>query len=254
MTLLALFVSLFGLVLFRVSKGRESFARANLLGGRVRDWILYGGAIVLFLALQTALNALFSLGKPIDPNSLVPPGVNLPGETVAALLGFQTIVLGSLIGLVIAFGEEYGWRVYLQGQLTRLGKKRGVLMVGLIWGAWHYPMIWMGYNYPGQPVAGTIMMTILCVLFAYVLGYAMLKTGSIWLVAFIHAVMDQTGAFFAAVINAPINPVLSFGIGLPGLAMLAAIVFLLLRDPVWHDTPSDSVLPQRANIQTQTVR
>ncbi len=244
--LILLFVGLLGLVLFRALNGREAFARANLRGGRLLDWIIYGAAIVAFLALQTGLNALFGLGKPVDASRLVPPGVNIAPSTLVILLGVQTIVEGSLLGLVVAFGEEYGWRGFLQGQLIRLGKKRGVLILGLIWGAWHYPIIWMGYDYPGYPVAGTLMMTVLCVLLAYVLGYAMLKTGSIWLAAFMHAVVDQSGAYFAAVVNTPTNPLFSFGIGLPGLAMLAIVVLLLLRDPVWKDSTVDTLLPKPA--------
>ncbi len=47
-------------------------------------------------------------------------------------------------------------------------------------------------------------------------------------------------------INTPIDPVLSFGIGLPGLATMAVIMCLLLRDPVWRDAPVDTPLTQPA--------
>lgn len=227
-----------GLLLFRVLGGRDSFARANLRGARLRDWVIYGGSIVIFLGVQAALNALFHLGETIDVRRLMPHGLPLPAPLFLVVAGVQTIVLGSLIGLPVAFGEEYGWRGFLQGHLVRLGKKRGVLIVGLIWGAWHYPMIWMGFNYPGYPVAGTLMMTLFTVLLAYVFGYALLKTGSIWLVAFMHAIVDQTTAYIVTMVEKPDNPLLSFGIGLYGLAMLAVIVLLLLRDPIWKDAPA----------------
>jgi membrane protease YdiL (CAAX protease family) len=227
------------MVLFRVFKGRDSFARANLRGGRVIDWVIYGGAIVLFLAIQTGLNALFHLGTPVDANLLAAQmGTKMAGSTLLIVLAVQMIIVGSLMGLVIAFGEEYGWRGFLQSQLIRLGKKRGVFILGLIWGAWHYPVIWMGHNYPGRPIAGTILMTIFCVLLAYVLGHAMLKTGSIWLVAFMHAIIDQTANYFGGMIYVAKDQIFSFGIGLYGLATLVVIVFFLLRDPVWKDTPT----------------
>jgi uncharacterized protein len=242
---LPLIVGLLGLILFRVFKGREAFARANLRGGRILDWVISGGAIVAFLALQTGLNALFHLGKPVDSDLLAAQmGVKMAGSTLVIALAFQMILEGSLMGLVIAFGEEYGWRGFLQGQLTRLGKKRGVLLVGLIWGAWHYPVIWMGHNYPGHPIAGTFMMTIFCVLLAFVIGHAMLKTGSIWLAAFMHAIIDQTANYFAGMIYAPSDPIFSFGVGLYGMATLAVIVFFLLRDPVWKDTPAQTELSE----------
>lgn len=236
--MLPIILGVLGLVVFRVIKGKDSFARANLRGGRVLDWVIYGGAIVVFLGIQTGLNALFHLGTPVDANLLAAQmGTTMSGSTLVIVLAVQMILEGSFLGLVIAFGEEYGWRGFLQSQLIRLGKKRGVLILGLIWGAWHYPVIWMGHNYPGQPVAGTIMMTIFCVLLAYVLGHAMLKTGSIWLVAFMHAIIDQAASFFGGVIYTANNQIFSFGIGLYGMATLAVVVFFLLRDPVWKDAP-----------------
>lgn len=241
---------LIGLILFRVFKGREAFARANLRGGRFIDWVIYGGAIVLFLTLQTGLNVLFKLGKPVDMDLLAAQlGINMASSTLVIVLAVQTILQGSLIGLVVVFGEEYGWRGFLQGQLIRLGKKRGVLIVGLIWSVWHYPIIWMGHNFPGQPVAGTIAMTIFCVLFAFVLGHAMLKTGSIWLVAFMHAIANQTASFFNALIYTAADPVFSFGLGLYGMATLSVIVFFLLRDPVWKDAPAQAPLTETMVVE-----
>ena len=184
---LPLFVGLLGLILFRVFRGREAFARANMRGGRLLDWVMYGAAIVAFMALQTGLNVLFRLGKPVDASQVAAQlGIQMAGPTLLIVMAIQMILEGPLLGLVVSFGEEYGWRGYLQSQLIRLGKKRGVLLLGLIWGAWHWPIIWMGHNYPGRPVEGTILMTIFMVLLAFVIGHAVLKTGSVWL-AGLHA-------------------------------------------------------------------
>lgn len=39
------------------------------------------------------------------------------------------------------FGEEYGWRYYLTPVLQkRFGKRRGVLLLGVLWGLWHLPL------------------------------------------------------------------------------------------------------------------
>lgn len=153
------------------------------------------------------------------------------------IAAIQTILVGSLVGLPLGFGEEYGWRGYLQGELVNLGKRRGILLLGVIWGVWHYPVIWMGHNYPGHPLLGTLLMTAYTVLLAFVLGYVMLKTGSIWLVAFLHALNNQTLGFFNALIYTPADSAWSFGAGVYGLLLLAVIVALLLRDPVWVDWP-----------------
>ena len=197
LTVVPMVLGLLALLLFRFIGGRNDFAQANLRGGRISDWIIFGGAIVLFWALQTGLNALFHMGSSVDISQIAAQlGGTLPSSVVLVILGVQTVIVGPLLGLIVAFGEEYGWRGFLQNQLIRMGKRRGVLILGLIWGVWHYPIIWMGHNYPGQPVWGTLLMTIFCVLLAYILGYAMLKTGSIWLVAFMHALVNQSLSFF----------------------------------------------------------
>ena len=58
------------------------------------------------------------------------------------------------------FGEEYGWRGYLQSELFKLGRVRGVLLLGVIWGAYHWPMILMGWNYPGHPLLGLLLIVL----------------------------------------------------------------------------------------------
>lgn len=234
LTILALLV----LLAVRGFSSREAFAQANLRGGRFRDWLLWGAFFVLFYALQTGLNALFRLGQPVDAAAVLAQigATGIPENLVVPLLAVQTILVGSLIGIPLAFGEEYGWRGYLQGELTRLGKKRGILLLGLIWSAWHYPVILMGHNYPGYPLEGVFLMTGYTTLLAFVLGYIMLKTGSVWLVAFLHALNNQTYSFFAGLVYSPSNPVFSFGPGLYGILTLAVVVAVLLRDPIWRES------------------
>jgi uncharacterized protein len=41
--------------------------------------------------------------------------------------------------LLMVFGEEYGWRGYLLPKLLPLGEIRASLIVGVIWGVWHFP-------------------------------------------------------------------------------------------------------------------
>ncbi len=67
------------------------------------------------------------------------------------------------------FGEELGWKVYLQDRLfPLLGGYKGVLVLGIIWGIWHYPMNAMGYNFPGQPILGNALMTAFTISFGII--------------------------------------------------------------------------------------
>lgn len=238
------FLPLLGLLVFfimRMRWGAEPFARVGLGGAPARWWLLFGLGIVAYYGLQTALNALFGLGQPVDvvkALGLSPEQAGTPGMSPLMLtltIGIQALIIGPFLGLMFGLGEEYGWRGYLQSALIPLGKVRGIALLGVIWGVWHAPVIAMGHNYPGHPVLGILVMTAYTVGLAFVLGYAVLKTGSIWLAAFLHALNNQTASFFMALVYEPADALFSFGIGIYALIPLAIVVALLLFfDPVWR--------------------
>jgi membrane protease YdiL (CAAX protease family) len=151
-------------------------------------------------------------------------------------MALQMLIVGPFLGLIITFGEEYGWRGYLQTELTRLGRIRGVFLLGVIWGIWHWPVIWMGYNYPGQPILGSIAMVCMCVILAYFLAYAVFKSNGIWTAAYLHALSNQALSFFAMTMVMPTSMLFSFGIGIPSLVIGGIVVLLILRDPIWKVT------------------
>lgn len=241
-------------LLLRAFKGRESFARAGLAGGKVKPWLLFALGLVLFYALQTLLNYLFNMGQRPDL-TLAARQSGLRPEALIALSFVQSSLLGPFLGLLFAFGEEYGWRGYLQGELVKLGRIRGILLVGLIWGIWHAPIILMGYNYPGYPLAGTVAMVFYSTGLAFVLGYAVLKTGSIWLAAYLHALNNQVYSFLVATVYTPLDPLFSFGLGIYGIAVLALVVAVILRDPVWRGPGSaPAVLEEKAVEEVKAVK
>lgn len=221
------------LVVLRFASGREAFARFRLSTGKIRYWFIFGLGFVLYYASQTLLNYLFGLGEVVDAASLAAE-TGLPVDIFIVVAGLQTVLLGPFLGLVIAFGEEYGWRGYLQSELIKMGRVRGVLLLGVIWGLWHAPIIAMGYNYPDNPALGVVLMTGYTVLLGFVLGYAMLKSGSVLLAAFLHALNNQVVSFFMLVVYRPESSIFAFGAGIYGLATLAVIVLLILRDPIWR--------------------
>ena len=243
-------LTLLGLLLvivLRMVGGKEPFAQAGLAFGKIKWWLLFGLGFVVFYVLQTALNNLFGLGEVVDVVAFLRSVA--PGETEAQqaiqwaetspgtfllVSGLQSVVLSPFVALLISFGEEYGWRGYLQGELVKLGRIKGMLLVGLIWGVWHVPVVAMGHNYPGYPVVGSLAMIVYSVGLAFVLGYAVLKSGSVWLAAFLHGINNQVLSFLIVMVYKPADPLFSFGIGLYGLLSLAVVVGLILTDPVWR--------------------
>lgn len=118
---------------------------------------------------------------------------------VMVLLTFlEAVTFAPLVNMLFAVGEETGWRGYMTPFLCgRLGRKKGLVLSGLIWGAWHWPIICLaGYNfgtgYFGWPVTGALMMCAACAALGILLSFLYDRTESVWVPALAH------GAFNAA--------------------------------------------------------
>jgi hypothetical protein len=74
-----------------------------------------------------------------------------------------------------------------------------------------------------------------------VLSYAVLKSGSVLLSSYLHALSNQVAAFIVVLGFAPFDSAFSFFIGIYGIATLAVAAFLILRDPIWHGKGSNLV-------------
>jgi len=239
--LLLAFVGLFLLIGLRLTVGREAMARVWLAGGNWRYWLVFGVGFVVYYVVQAALNAAFGLGGATLAPLPAPPGIR---SDVFLILGaVQSVLLAPFLAIVIAFGEEYGWRGYLQSELFKLGRVRGVMVLGVIWGAWHWPLILMGYNYPGHPLLGLVLMALYTTGLAVVLGYAVLRSGSVLLSAYLHAFNNQVAAFIVAIGFRPIDPAFSFGIGIYSVVTLAIVAILILWDPIWRGKGSSLPYP-----------
>lgn len=127
--------------------------------------------------------------------------------------------------------------MYLQDRLLPLlGGYKGVLLLGVIWGLWHAPLILVGLNFPGQPVLGTVLMIISTVIMGIIFSYTVLKTGSIWIAVLLHLILDTIYPVAQYYIATPFNPVFSFGTGIYGFTLLAVLAVILLRSRVWKSS------------------
>ena len=83
-----------------------------------------------------------------------------------------------IIIVLIGFGEEYGWRGFLQ---SKINKKTNVLnaslLVGFIWGLWHFPAYMIGTGVPLEMHFGIFIIWVL--LASLFIGWIYYKTGNV---------------------------------------------------------------------------
>jgi membrane protease YdiL (CAAX protease family) len=193
---------------------------------RPNRWFLAAWLLPPFIALAT-------LGV-----SLLIPGVTFSQAKADTLRGFltpeqlnirihpfwlevfQALFLGITVNTVAAFGEELGWRGFLQRELAPLGFWKASAAIGVVWGFWHAPLIIRGFNYPQHPWAGVFLMTVLTVLLSPVLGYITLKAKSVLAAAILHGTFNAS-ALLATVGLEGGNDLL---LGLSGLAGVAVLL------------------------------
>ena len=86
----------------------------------------------------------------------------------------------SLMNGIPAAGEEFAWRGFLQGQLTqRHGSIKGIVLLGFIWSMWHLPAQLAGYNFPDNPIFGSLIISpIELISVSLFLGWLTIKSGS----------------------------------------------------------------------------
>lgn len=83
-------------------------------------------------------------------------------------------------------GEELGWRFYLLPLLiNKYSYKKGIILVGLIWGVWHLPLNLMLYS-TQNPLLSLTNQIVLCLCYSIYFGFVYTKTQNIWAVTFIH--------------------------------------------------------------------
>ena len=91
------------------------------------------------------------------------------------------------------FGEEFGWRGYLNQKLEGLtGTAGAVIIGGIIWGLWHGVLVAYGYNFGSDhPVIGVALMCVSCVLLNAVMMWLTKRTDSVFPAVLLHTSLDM---------------------------------------------------------------
>jgi len=181
-----------------------------------------------------------------DPNfTTLQQGLNSAASATGRALPFtaQTyfliqiaiaMLLSPILNSLAVFGEEFGWRAYLQPKLMPLGARKALVFTGLIWGVWHWPVIFMGYEYGfgywGAPVVGPLLFLFFTVALAIFFGWLVLRAGSIWPSVIAHGAINGIAALgLYAMIGKPnmlLGPAPNGLLGGLPLILLALFLFL----------------------------
>jgi membrane protease YdiL (CAAX protease family) len=193
------------------------------------------GLVVYFLAFPRSYDAeLTTLQRMLEAAPVAPEDINL--WVLVAAQVFQGLLLAPVINGIPTFGEEFGWRAYLQPKLMALGPRRAILLMGLIWGVWHWPVILMGHNYgldyTGAPFLGPLAMVWFTLIVGTLLGWLTFRAGSVWPAVVGHAALNGMANLGVIFVRGKPDPLLGpLPVGLVGGIGFAAVGLVLLLSP-----------------------
>lgn len=196
-------------------------------------FIAYFGAILYFFIYPQSFDMLGSQfaiqGNIINTNEYI---------SQLMILIPAAIIINPLTGLITCFGEELAWRCYLLPKLIeRFNIKSAVILSGLLWGLWHAPIVYMGYNYGSEnTVLGVLSMLVFCIVIGVILAYLFLKTKSVWTTTIFHASLNGIALYTASMLfmskpaNPFVGPDLTGVIGGSGFIILSILLFSKLKN------------------------
>ncbi len=192
-------------------------SRAGTLNSIVR-WRVPPLWFLLALFLPAALS-LVSWAAALLTGATVsgPLQAGLPAATWAGYL--VRSLLFTL--LVVAIGEEVGWRGWMLPELQkRFNPLVSSLLLGVVWGVWHFPLFVI-HAYPGPPsgvLAYLVIGPVAAILFTWVYN----RTGAnLFLALVLHTAINNTPRMVPA---GPTLPVL----------LIALVVALVFAERMWR--------------------
>ncbi len=229
---------------------REGFGdlKLSLRSGR---WALYLAAWLLPLlvvAMMCGEAVAVGLGTP-DFTLATAVAAESKERGIDAVQGMGLLIIpqtmfAALIFTPVLFGEEFGWRGYLQRRLYPKRPVASAMATGVIWGVWHWPLTLRGYNYPDHPLLGSALLVVLAVLMSYILDWFYRRSGSIWCNSLAHSATNAMGGtltrLWFAGMGTPFFVSYAGLLAIPPLAIVCVIIALIDKGSL-KNTPRLSV-------------
>jgi membrane protease YdiL (CAAX protease family) len=177
-------------------------------------WIAFGGTLLITVAASAVVWATPLASFVVPEGGIADPVINFLIQVV-------------IIAPTFVLAEEIGIRGYLQPHLMSLGRRRALLLVGLVWATWHMPLIFLTPIFPmGNKLISLPLFYGTVVAASFFYGYLRIYTGSVWPASIAHAVhnaaWDAFGAFTASSSAVLVNKYLTGDYGL--LILVGAVI------------------------------
>ncbi|WP_044957867.1 CPBP family intramembrane glutamic endopeptidase [Butyrivibrio sp. LC3010] len=197
-----------------------------------RDQLDFGGESLMAAAGENGAAALESL-----------KAQGLSYSQYILISTASAIIYAPLLNMFAAIGEEVGWRGYLYPVLKeKYGRGKGLLIGGIIWGIWHWPLIgFIGYEYGsdyiGFPITGMLVFCIFTIALGIFCDVVYEKSGCIWFPAILHGSINAAATIPIAICKPDVGSFRLLGpvpngliAGLPFI--IVAILFLIKKSNV----------------------
>ena len=188
------------------------------------------GAIVYGIAWGTGLGAFSVADYAAWSGKMLGLPQWPPMAHVALMLALQ-LTAGLVLSCASALGEEIGWRGLLSPRLAaRFGFLRGNLITGLLWSAWHWPVLfWMNFDNATPRPFAMACFSISLVAMSVVYGWFRERSGSLWTAVLLHAshnvLITPVFSRMTADTGATTWAIDEFGFLLAAVSVLMAVMF-----------------------------
>ncbi|MDH6365170.1 membrane protease YdiL (CAAX protease family) [Enterococcus sp. PF1-24] len=180
-------IILFILFLTEKKERRNAYGLSNK---NIRKSLFVGLLFVGVLLLRTILGYLL-MGKTEEMINYF--------TSLTFFSNLAAVLFSYCIGFAAYFGEEYGWRYYLQPIVqNKFGKLKGIFVLGVLWGLWHLPLNFFYYATPADGLKSLTQQIVTCIVLGIFFAYAYMKTDNIWTVTFLHFANNNLPLIFAS--------------------------------------------------------
>lgn len=206
-----------------------------------------------YAAIAYGLIWAFGLGSFPNPQAIA----DLTGKlgwhmtSASAFVPAYFLVIATIwvvVSVTRALGEEIGWRGLLTPQLVRrFGFTGGSVLTGVIWAAWHMPLLLFADYSGGTPWWFAMpCFWVLVLSLSIILTWLRLKSGSVWPCAILHASHNAFIQAFFTPLTLPHGQVTryvidEFGVAVPVVSAVFALFFWFRRGQARGERPLEPV-------------